>query len=127
MKLTICLLLLGVVSGSSYLARAARVEATEKKQSPQPQSARKKPASVLYVENCARCHGADGRGETPMGEMYDVTNLADAAWWKKERVNDKRLASAIRDGRGGMPAFGKKLSKSEIGALVGYVKKFNGK
>lgn len=79
------------------------------------------------MENCARCHGADGRGQTPMGKVFSVANLADAKWWKKERVGDKRLTAAIRDGRNQMPAFGKKLSKEEIAALVVFVKTFNGK
>jgi mono/diheme cytochrome c family protein len=81
----------------------------------------------VYTENCARCHGADGRSQTPMGKVFAATNLADANWWKKERVGDKRLTASIRDGRGQMPAFGKKLSKEEIAALVAYVKTFQGK
>jgi mono/diheme cytochrome c family protein len=79
------------------------------------------------VANCARCHGADGQSNTPMGKVYDAPNLADAAWWKRERAGDKRLHASIRDGRGGMPAFGKKLSKEEINALVALVKTFKGK
>jgi mono/diheme cytochrome c family protein len=84
-------------------------------------------AKVLYAENCLSCHGADGRGQTPMGRALAATNLADASWWKRERVGEKRLAASIRDGRSKMPAFGKTLSREEIAALVAYVKTFNGK
>src|ERR1051325_4138696 len=32
----------------------------------------------LYQQNCARCHGADGRGETNLGKLYGTPNLTDA-------------------------------------------------
>jgi mono/diheme cytochrome c family protein len=129
-KLTIAsLLLVGVSLSGSYAGRGARAEAgaaaTQKKLSRKQQQLAR--AQVLFIENCARCHGADGRGQTPMGKAFSATNLTDAGWWKKERVNDKRLTTSIRDGRDEMPAFGKKLSKEEIAALVAFVKTFNGK
>jgi len=85
-------------------------------------------AKILYENNCARCHGADARGQTAMGKAFAAPNLADAAWWKKERPSDKRLTTSIRDGRNQqrMPAFGQQLSKSEIAALVRLVRTFNG-
>lgn len=131
-KLIIAALLLGGVSLSgNYLGRYAGAEASAIAATTQKRLSRKQQqlanARVVYIENCARCHGADGRGETPMGKVFEATNLADAAWWKKERTNEKRLTAAIRDGRGQMPAFGKKLSKEEIAALVAFVKTFNGK
>jgi mono/diheme cytochrome c family protein len=130
-KLTVALLVLGVALGCNYFGRLARAEAgtggasTQKKLSRKQQQLAR--AQGLFIENCARCHGADGRGQTPMGKVFSATNLADANWWKRERVSDKRLTNAIRDGRKEMPAFGKKLSKEEIAALVAFVKTFNGK
>ena len=137
-KLAVVLVLLvcGIVAGGTYLGHQTRAEAsttvaaaavatTQKKLSRKAQQLAA--AKVLYVANCARCHGADGRSQTPMGTVYNAPNLAEAAWWKKERAGDKRLHASIRDGRGGMPAFGKKLSKEEINALVALVKTFKGK
>jgi mono/diheme cytochrome c family protein len=133
-KLAIAALLVGVsVSGGDRVrlvraeerASATAATTTQKKLSRKQQQLAS--AKVLFIENCARCHGADGRGETPMGKVFAATNLADAGWWKRERVSDKRLAASIRDGRKQMPAFGKKLSKEEINALVALVKTFNGK
>jgi mono/diheme cytochrome c family protein len=112
-------------SAQASAARAAGSAATQKKLSRKAQQLAA--AKVLYVANCARCHGADGRSQTPMGTVFNAPNLADAAWWKKERAGDKRLHASIRDGRGGMPAFGKKLSNEEINALVALVKTFKGK
>jgi len=127
------LLVCCICASGAYLGRQARAEAntnaavasTQKKLSSKGQQLAA--AKVLYVANCARCHGADGQSNTPMGKVYDAPNLADAAWWKRERAGDKRLHASIRDGRGGMPAFGKKLSKEEINALVALVKTFKGK
>lgn len=133
-KLIVAALLVGVSLSGNYFGRRVRAEesvaavaaatTTQKKLSRKQQLAS---AKVLYIENCARCHGADGRSETPMGKVFAATNLADANWWKRERVGEKRLFAAIRDGRKQMPAFGKKLSKEEINALVAFVKTFNGK
>ncbi len=84
-------------------------------------------AKSLYLQNCARCHGADGRAGTEMGKLYDATDLTDAQWWKAERINDKRLVSSIANGGEGMPAFSKRLSKDQIAALAQFVKTFKGK
>jgi mono/diheme cytochrome c family protein len=128
-KLTIALLLVGLSVSGNYPGR--RAEANAKVESAQKKSARRQQqqagAKVLYMDNCARCHGADGRGQTPMGRVFATANLTDPGWWKKERASDKRLAASIRDGRKQMPAFGKKFSREEIAALVAFVKNFNGK
>ena len=130
-KLTVALLLVALSLSGNNLGRRARAEAGASGAAAQKKLSRRQQqlarAQVLYMENCARCHGADGRGQTPMGRAFAVTNLADANWWKRERVSDRRLTAAIRDGRKEMPAFGKKLSKEEIAALVAFVKTFNGK
>jgi len=119
------LLLVGIVSANSYTGRRAVASATQKKASGR-QLAR---ARVLYADNCARCHGSDGRGQTMMGRGLAAPNLTDAGWWKAERPTNKRLTTSIHNGRGDgrMPAFGEQLSKSEIAALVALVRRFNGK
>ncbi len=77
-------------------------------------------ARELYERSCANCHGADGRGETEYAETTDVPNIADAKW--QRRHSDKKIAAKIIKGGGGMPAFGKKLSRNEVNALVAYVR-----
>lgn len=80
----------------------------------------------LYRNNCARCHGADGRGDTPLGHTYNAPDFADLDWWQKHSniTSDASLVSIVSRGKGGMPAFSKKLSRTEIRRLVGYMRRF---
>jgi len=78
------------------------------------------PAKTVYEQNCARCHGADGRGQTKLGELYNAPDLTDHK--RLKRQSNKSIAALITRGRSGMPAFSKKLSREEITALVGYVR-----
>lgn len=80
-------------------------------------------AREVFEQRCARCHGRDGRGQTRLGEMLGVPDFTDAGWWRPE-VSDARLKTSITEGKGEMPAFGKKLTKPEINALAAYVRKF---
>lgn len=80
----------------------------------------------LFRNNCARCHGVDGRGQTPSGELYKVPNLTDELWWRKNSAltNSRSLIGIVSRGKGAMPAFGKKLKRSEISRLVKYARRF---
>ncbi len=92
--------------------------------------AQSKRSSTLVVDlfrtNCARCHGADGRGDTPLGHTYNAPEFTDAEWWRKHSdiTSTGQLVSIVNHGKGGMPAFGKKLKPSEIKLLVNYVRRF---
>ena len=83
-------------------------------------------AGDLFRNNCARCHGADGRGDTPLGQTYKAPDFTDPEWWEKHSniTTSASLVSIVSNGKGGMPAFGKKLSRTEIRRLVGYVRRF---
>lgn len=80
----------------------------------------------LFNRNCARCHGGDGRGETPLGRLYKSPDFTDPQWWEKNSSisNPTTLRSIVARGKAGMPAFGKKLTKNEIRLLVNHVRKF---
>jgi cbb3-type cytochrome c oxidase subunit III len=77
-------------------------------------------ASTLYRSECATCHGKDGKAKTFKAKLNHARNLTDAAWQAK--VTDERIYNSIHNGKGKMPAFGKKLSDSQINALVAYVR-----
>ena len=91
---------------------------------------RKSPRRVkvdeLFNRNCARCHGADGRGDTPSGHLFKAPDFTDAEWWKKNSsiTSTRTLRSVVAHGKAGMPAFGKKLTRSEINLLVDRVRRF---
>jgi cbb3-type cytochrome c oxidase subunit III len=76
----------------------------------------------LFVENCATCHGQDGRARTFHGRLVGAQNLTEATW--QVETTDEEITKAIKTGPKAMPAFEKKLSASEIDALAKYVRSF---
>lgn len=81
----------------------------------------------LFRNNCARCHGADGAGDTSLGHTYNAPDFTDPDWWRKHSdiTSPRNLVSIVSHGKGGMPAFSKKLTRSEIRRLVDYVRRFS--
>jgi mono/diheme cytochrome c family protein len=73
----------------------------------------------LYINNCARCHGADGKGLTETGKLYDVPDISGG---KLRRSSTRRLTNLVVRGKGSMPAFGKKLTRAQINSLAAYVR-----
>ncbi len=80
----------------------------------------------LFRNNCARCHGIDGRGQTPLGQTYNAPDFSDTKWWRKNSsiTSTRTLRSIVARGKAGMPAFRKKLKRSEINLLVNHVRSF---
>lgn len=70
----------------------------------------------LYLRNCARCHGADGKAQTELGRKLDAADLTAF------KTSVKKNIKVITRGGDDMPAFGKKLKKSDISALANYVR-----
>src|SRR5687767_7230789 len=73
------------------------------------------PATVLYTEHCASCHGTDlagGRAPSLFNEQWLAT------------MADTRLTASIRNGvpNTGMPAFGSLLTDDQIWQLVQYIR-----
>jgi mono/diheme cytochrome c family protein len=89
-------------------------------------SVRVRQVDELFNRNCARCHGADGRGDTPSGHLFKAPDFTDAEWWKKNSAttSTRSLQSVVARGKAGMPGFGKKLSRSQINLLVQRVRSF---
>ena len=77
-------------------------------------------AGELFAKNCATCHGKDGSSKTFKAKLNHARNLTDSEW--QATVSDERLFNSITNGRGHMPAWGKKLSEAEINSLVSYVR-----
>ncbi|HEY5043958.1 MAG TPA: cytochrome c [Verrucomicrobiae bacterium] len=79
-------------------------------------------ARGLFTENCATCHGQDGRARTFHGWLVGAQNFTNARWQKD--TSDADFIHAINTGPHMMPAFHKKLSVAEIAALAAYVRTF---
>jgi cbb3-type cytochrome c oxidase subunit III len=75
---------------------------------------------AVYADRCARCHGADGQGRTRLGETVEAPDLTDRAF--QQVRSSARMIASVTDGRAGMPAFKKKLSRQDIAASVAYVR-----
>src|ERR1700682_2123644 len=91
-----------------------------------PAKSRGVPVGDLFRNNCARCLGGDGRGDTPRAHTYKTPDFTAQEWWRKNSniTGTGSLISIVSRGKGGMPAFGRKLKRTEIRSLVGYVRRF---
>ena len=80
----------------------------------------------LFKRNCARCHGADGRSDTPRGHLFNAPDFTDPEWWKKNSsiTSTRTLRTIVSRGKSGMPGFGKKLTRAEINLLVDRIRSF---
>ena len=78
-----------------------------------------------WANNCAQCHGPDGRANTKMGKQLSAKDLTDPK--VQAAFSDAKATQSIKEGvkQGGkttMKAFGGKLTDDEIKALVAYVR-----
>ena len=102
---------------------AARQPQTERQSGAELTNEQLAHAKSVFQQRCARCHGPDGQGLTVLGSMLKIPNFTDRAWWRDE-VTNRRLISSVTTGKNEMPAFGKKLTRTEISSLVAYVRRF---
>ena len=104
-KLTLSLVVLFAISASSSLFAAN--------------------AATLWKKDCAKCHGADGRGDTKIGRKRLINDLTDASFQAK--FTDEEATTSIKfglkDAKGKviMKAI-KGVSDDDIKALVAYVR-----
>ena len=66
----------------------------------------------VFTQNCAACHGEDGGGGTG-------PELAG----REEFTNPDVVVDQVRNGGGGMPAFGDRLTPQELSDVSSYVVK----
>jgi len=78
--------------------------------------------AMLFIENCAACHGREARGNVALG----APNLTDGDWLYGG--DGKTILASIVDGRNGvMPPFGGALSDSDVDELAHYVMSLSGR
>jgi mono/diheme cytochrome c family protein len=82
-------------------------------------------AKSNWDDNCAKCHGADGKGDTKMGKHLHIADFTDAK--VQGGFTDDQAIKAIKEGlkdeegKTRMKAI-EGLSDDEIAALVKYVR-----
>jgi cytochrome c553 len=84
-------------------------------------------AKANYESNCAKCHGADGKGQTKMGQKLGVKDYTDAKVQAdlKDDAAIKAIKEGLKDKDGKTlmkPAEG--LSDDDVKALVAYMRTF---
>jgi cytochrome c6 len=79
---------------------------------------------TLFKTKCAMCHGADGKGETPMGKKLNIRDLSSP---EVQKQTDAELTTIISKGKGKMPAFEGKLTAEQIGQVLAHIRELGKK
>ena len=79
-----------------------------------------------WDKQCAKCHGADGKGDTKMGKKLEVKDYTDAK--VQSVMKDEEMAKTIKEGKKEgdktkMKPFAD-LSDADIKGLVAHVRSF---
>ena len=84
-------------------------------------------AKATYDQECAKCHGADGKGETKMGKKLGCKDYTDPK--VQEALTDDAAVKAIKEGLKNQegkslmkPSEG--LSDEEVKGLVAHMRSF---
>lgn len=77
---------------------------------------------IAWRNQCAVCHGAQGKGDGPQGPMFKAADLGREDWQAK--VNDEEIAATILNGKGRMPKFD--LPADIVQGLVARIRTFRG-
>ncbi|GAB4429852.1 MAG: hypothetical protein OHK0011_12430 [Turneriella sp.] len=113
------------------LTSAAFITACGKKpeEAPAPATAAVSGEAVYNEKGCVTCHGAQGKGDGPVGAALKPKprNFSDAKW-----KNGSDLASVIKSIETGIPGTGMagykgSLTDEEIKAVAEHVRKLGGK
>ena len=76
-------------------------------------------AAATYKAKCSACHGADAKGETPVGKKMGIKDLASP---EVQKMSDDEMTAIIADGKNKMPSYKKSLKPEQIKELVGYLR-----
>jgi mono/diheme cytochrome c family protein len=84
-------------------------------------------AKENWAKHCAKCHGADGKGETKMGRQSGAKDYTDSkvqAEMKDENAIKSIKEGIVEKGKKKMDPYGDKLTDEEIKALVAFMRGF---
>ena len=83
-------------------------------------------ADANWDKTCKKCHGADGKGATPMGKKMEIKDLTDAKYqgtFTDEQAT-KAIKEGIKDGDKTKMKAAEGLSDDDIKALVAKVRAY---
>jgi cytochrome c6 len=73
-------------------------------------------AKAVFTTKCTVCHGADGKGTSPMAKKLGVKDLTAT------KLTAAEIEAMVAKGKGKMTGFQGKLSPEEIKAVAAFVK-----
>ncbi len=86
------------------------------------------PVAENWDNHCAKCHGADGKGQTKVGKKLKLKDYTDAKVQAELKDEDmiKATADGVRDsaGKETMKGYKDELSADEIKELIAHIRKF---
>jgi mono/diheme cytochrome c family protein len=71
---------------------------------------------AIFSAKCSVCHGADGKGQNPMGKKLGVKDLTTTA------LSAADIEKTVTSGKGKMTPFAGKLTPEEIKTVSAFVK-----
>ena len=78
--------------------------------------------------SCAKCHGADGKGQTKIGQKLGARDYSDAkvqaSFTDEDAFKATKEGLKDKDGKIQMKPYGDTLSDDDIKALVAYMRTF---
>ncbi len=80
---------------------------------------------TIYADNCAKCHGDDGKGQTKMGQKLGAKDYTDAA--VQAELKDENVFKSVKEGmKKDDKTFMKpsELSDEDIKASIAYLRTF---
>lgn len=105
-----------IVDVAAHTVQEAGSSAQQSGSSPAQQSS----AADLFRQDCARCHGADGKGIREHGTPNFTSRSVQAS------LSDQDIIATIRNGKNDMPAWSGKLSDAQISELASYIRSLAG-
>jgi cytochrome c6 len=76
-------------------------------------------AGDLYKSKCQMCHGADGKGNTPVAKTMGVRDFKSPEVAKESAAD---MIAVTKNGKNKMPAYKDKLTDEQIKDLVTYLR-----
>ena len=86
------------------------------------------PVAENWENHCAKCHGADGKGQTKVGRKLNVKDYTNAK--VQAEMTDEEIIKVTtegvmdKNGKEKMKAYKDELSAQEIKEFVAYIRKF---